>query len=331
MVCTDIMQDRSEVIPYDRAGVPLYIRTSCLSGYQGMQAVCHWHEDVEFIRVLEGRMIYDINGRRILLEQGDLVWINARQMHYGCSFQGQECRFVCILVHPSLLTGSRIMVQKYITSVLEQPEYLHFAFGREEERKAAPGMREAVPGMREAAPGMQKAASELQRLGQELVVLIDRIAALKQEAQDGYELEAVGVLHIVWSRLWQCVRMAAPVPAEPYHSDLESQKDMVSYIYQHYAEKITLADIAAAGRVCRSKCCAVFKRYLQQSPVDFLNTYRLKVSCGQLSDTKESITEIAFVCGFNHPSYYSRLFAEAYGCTPSEYRRKAAESPGKGM
>lgn len=295
MIYTDIMQDRSEVVPYDRAGIPLYIRTACLSDYRGMQAVCHWHEDMEFIRILEGRMNYDINGCRILLEQGDLVWVNARQMHYGYSCQGQECRFICALFHPSLLVGNRMLMQKYIVPVLEQPEYLHFTSGYEKE----------------------------------FIALIDRIAALKEAAEDGYELEVIGIMHILWSRLWQYVRRAAFDPAEVQHPELESQKDMVSYIYQHYAEKITLADIAAAGRVCRSKCCGIFKRYLQQSPVDFLNTYRLKVSCSQLSGTKESITDIAFACGFNHLSYYSKLFAQAYGCTPSEYRRRTAVGKGE--
>lgn len=101
-----------------------------------------------------------------------------------------------------------------------------------------------------------------------------------------------------------------------------SKKDMVSFIHRHYTEKLSLASIAASGSVCRSKCCALFKRYMRQSPIDFLNCYRLEVSRGLLENTSMSITQIATSCGFNHLSYYSRLFLRNYGCTPGDYRKK---------
>ena len=59
---------------------------------------------------------------------------------------------------------------------------------------------------------------------------------------------------------------------------------------------------------------------MQQSPVEFLNAYRLKISCQLLCTTRKSITEIAMLCGFNHLSYFSKYFMECYGCTPREYR-----------
>ena len=43
--------------------------------------------------------------------------------------------------------------------------------------------------------------------------------------------------------------------------------------------------------------------------MDFLNAYRLKVSCNLLDATDKSITEIAFACGFNHLSYFSKTFS----------------------
>lgn len=49
-------------------------------------------------------------------------------------------------------------------------------------------------------------------------------------------------------------------------------KQMVSYIYQNYREIISLDDIASAGNVSVSKCCILFKKYLQQFPIDFVNS-----------------------------------------------------------
>lgn len=45
------------------------------------------------------------------------------------------------------------------------------------------------------------------------------------------------------------------------------------------------------------------------------------MGCELLGNTEKSITEIAFSCGFNHLSYFSKMFQESYGCTPGEYRK----------
>ena len=97
----------------------------------------------------------------------------------------------------------------------------------------------------------------------------------------------------------------------------------MSFICRHYGEPLSLEAIAAAGHVSRSKCCQIFRKYVGQSPVEFLNAYRLKVGRNLLRDTERNVTEIATVCGFSHLSYFSRQFAAAYGRTPREYRRGA--------
>ena len=73
--------------------------------------------------------------------------------------------------------------------------------------------------------------------------------------------------------------------------------------------------------ICDRYHANIFKKYLQQSPVDFLNAYRLEVSRHLLKGTSYHITQIATSCGFNHLSYFSKMFMDKYGCTPSEYRK----------
>lgn len=291
----DIMQDSSEVIHYDRPGIPLYIRTARLASYPNMQALCHWHDDVEMVYIREGQMNYYINGARILLKEHDGIVINARQMHYGYAYMGQDCEFSCILFHPGLFTGNKELQKDYVTPILENPglEYWYL------------DSREAF--------------------GQEMVSLLARMVEQKEMAVPGYEIQVVGLMHLLWGRLLSAASVAPDVLPGSVHPDLAVQKDMVSYIRQHYGEKLTLADIAASGHVCRSKCCSIFKQYLQQSPIEFLNSYRMKVSCNLLQSTEKSITEIALTCGFNHLSYFSKLFWSYYGCTPGEYRKKISK------
>lgn len=289
-IAIELMQDFSEIVPYEHMGIPLYIRTADLAAYPGMSASCHWHDDIEWVYIMSGKMSYYINGKRILLNEKDSLMVNARQMHYGCSYKGQDCRFLCILFHPSLFGCNKALLQKYVTPVIENAdcEYLHFH-------------------------------SEQTR-GQEIAEYLEQIRCLKAEAADAYEIQAIAVIFQLWSSLLQCRELVFQNSKSDGNSDLEIQKNMVSFIYQHYVEQISLNEIAASGNVSRSKCCLIFKHYLQQSPVDFLNTFRLKTSCNLLRNTEKSITEIAFSCGFNHLSYFSKLFIKNFGCTPREYR-----------
>ena len=224
------------------------------------------------------------------LEQGDALFVNTRRMHYGYSRQGQNCRFLCILLHSSLFTGSGTLLEREVTPVLEHPDVNWHRLDA-------------------ASPA-----------GQEAALLLSRIAALKEEAPEAYEMEVVGLLHILWSVLLRHMGPLPPAAGKP-HTELDLQRTMVSYICQNYGEKLSLSDIAKAGHVSRSRCCQMFRRHLQQTPVEYLNSYRLKTAANLLRGTNQTVTEIALSCGFNHLSYFSKMFLQVYGCTPKEYRK----------
>lgn len=287
----ELMQDASEVVRYERDNVRLYIRNGKLSAYPDLRAPCHWHEDLECIRVLKGNMRYFIDGEKILLKEGDCLIVNSRRMHYGFDEQGGDCEFSCILFHPSILTGSEALR----TSDL-------------------------IPVLGNQAPGYWHLQSETE-FGRKTAETLDQIAALKDAAQDAYEWEVIGLLHILWGGLRRRMETFSGAHAAP-PSDMELQREMVAFIYRRYQEKLTLADIAAAGHVSRSKCCQMFRRYLRRSPIEYLNEYRLKVAAHLLRDTGKSVTEIALSCGFNHLSYFSQTFLANYGDTPGAYRKR---------
>lgn len=287
----ELMQDASEIVRYERGDVRLYVRDGKLSAYPDLRAPCHWHEDLECIRVLRGSMRYFIDGERILLQEGDCLIVNSRRMHYGFDDRGRDCEFLCVLFHPSVLTGSEALRKSDLSPVLS-----------------------------DNAPGYWLLTPDTDS-GRETAHYLDQIAALKDAAPDAYEWEIIGLLHILWGRLRRRMETLPNVPGGPL-SEMELQKDMVAFIYRRYQDKLTLADIAAAGRVSRSKCCQMFRRYLQRSPVEYLNEYRLKVAGHLLRDTNQSVTDIALSCGFNHLSYFSRTFFETYGETPAAYRKR---------
>ena len=62
--------------------------------------------------------------------------------------------------------------------------------------------------------------------------------------------------------------------------------------------------------------------YIDATPTDFINGYRLRHAAHLLATTTDSVSLIAELCGLSRPTFY-RLFSETYGMSPSDYRRVA--------
>ena len=73
------------------------------------------------------------------------------------------------------------------------------------------------------------------------------------------------------------------------------------------------------------ECSRCFDRCIGVSPIQYLNNYRLHMAAEMLLSTKASILEISENCGFNSAAYFSKLFSEAMGCTPHQYRTDAGQ------
>lgn len=283
-------RDASDMAHGDMSSGPLSVQMKRLGDYPGRSILSHWHDAIEVIRVLDGSMEFCINERSVPLKEGDVLAVNSRRLHAShVGRDGGDCSYVCLLAGTELFSGSP-WVRGLVAPVLDDERFEYILLN------AADGAAD----------------------------LIDRLTQLSGEAPAGYEIEMLGVVHLIMARI-SALRREAVGAAErgaPEQPETSAQKEMVSYICAHYPQKITLAEIAEAGRVCRSRCCAIFKKYLKQSPVDFLNSYRLAVSLSLLRNTEDRIAEVADACGFVHQSYYSRMFGRKYGCTPGEYRAR---------
>ena len=292
MIDVKINNDNSEIISYNKAGIPIFIGEAYLSHYPNYKALCHWHEDIEFIYVLDGDMDYYINGKIVPLEKGDSIVINSGRLHYGYSNFKKECHFYCIILHPSLITTNKKLIKKYISSVTQSnsKDYLLF------------------------------------RNDNNVSELLQSLYNLKINPSQSYELDVIGLFHILWNKIYNKIITDSNICETTTNTELISQRKMVSYIYQNYSNNISLNDIAYAGNVCRSKCCQIFKKYVGQSPMEFVNSYRLESSQHLLLTTSLNITNICIACGFNHLSYFTKQFQLKYGYTPRDYRRQYRKS-----
>jgi transcriptional regulator GlxA family with amidase domain len=102
----------------------------------------------------------------------------------------------------------------------------------------------------------------------------------------------------------------------------ESTPDLENLVAISELFEVSLDELAAAGNMSRSKCTKLFRQYVQQSPVEHIQNYRLERCIYLLNNTDMSCAEIAMNCGFNEQSYFNRLFLRKFNMTPKKMREQ---------
>lgn len=96
----------------------------------------------------------------------------------------------------------------------------------------------------------------------------------------------------------------------------------MAFLNEHYAEPLTLRQIADAVHVSPSYLSRLFHRQTGQTIVDVCKTIRLDQACQLLRSTELKHYEIADRVGIDDPAYFSQLFRKHTGLSPSEYRQR---------
>ncbi len=94
----------------------------------------------------------------------------------------------------------------------------------------------------------------------------------------------------------------------------------IDYMENHFAEKITLADIAGCAGMSSKYFCSYFKKHTLTTAISYLNALRIQKAC-QLLENKRSVTDTALSCGFDNISFFIKKFKEAVGVTPAKYAK----------
>ncbi|NTV90504.1 MAG: helix-turn-helix domain-containing protein [Clostridiales bacterium] len=97
-----------------------------------------------------------------------------------------------------------------------------------------------------------------------------------------------------------------------------------TYVSEHIGEELTLDAICSALLVSRSTLSGAVRQQLGVSVMDFIRTQRINRAKELLIRTQHPVTEIAAAVGINDYSYFSRIFKNRVGTTPSSYRNNAA-------
>ena len=284
---------REENLPGFSEDFPYIATCAECNRYPQPEVSWHWHNSLELFYMEKGQLEY-ITPRGVqVFPEGSGGLVNAGVLHASRwePFPGGPIQMLH-LFDPELLSGrsgSR-MDRNYVHPLVHQS-----------------GL-EILP----LYPDQPRHAALLSKI---------REAFDLPETAFGYEFQVRRALGDIWLELLEIARELPLEDTSRSHSG-QQIKQMMVYIHEHYAEHISVSQLADTAHLSKRACFRIFQENLHMTPVEYIQSYRLQIACRLLAEEKYSVTEVAYRCGMGSSSYFGKVFREEKGYTPMEYRRR---------
>lgn len=268
-------------------------RTDCtnIQEYPCQSFPWHWHEDVEILYIVKGKLCVKIPQRQFILCEGDIIFLPSNVLHSTEAVGNYDGIHKEYIFSPTFIGGNwnSVIMQKYVLPIIKSgidhiiisPDYRDYTH---------------------------------------LTALLDNIQNIARNEVDGFELK----IHHNLEEVWMIIRNIALESTFPNSNTFYNQNrlyKMLEYIQKNYFDDVSLDDIASSAGVSPRECNRCFKNSLGTTTMDYLLDYRINQACKMLVETDLPITTVGQNCGFSSASYFTKRFKEVTGTTPKEYRK----------
>lgn len=259
----------------------------------------HWHDEFEFIWVKSGSLTVGTSDGSFILQPDDCAFLNNGILHTLRTQSDEDCDFFSVRFLGTLLfpNSNATITSQYMHPILVSPELRYIHLSAENPLKSR------------------------------MIQLMKQVIQIYYMNQQGSELMILSKLYALWAELNEYLQQypsASPVSGLSI-SDYDRVTVAIHYIAEHYADPLTLDDIANIIHVSKSECCRCFKRVVSLSPIEFLIQYRVMEAIRKMQAKEavaKSISQLSASVGFNNASYFNKQFKRHTNCTPLEYRNK---------
>lgn len=284
---------REELLPGFASDFPYIASRVKFDKNMGGAVPWHWHRAVELFYMESGALEYHTSGGTIFFPAGSGGMVNANVLHMtkAAAETAQNVQLLHIF-DTSLIAGERgsRIEEKYVMPLVMAPPLEIIALSPENSAHAG-------------------------------ILDLIRESFLLSEKEQGYEIKLREILSRIWLELFGLSHAMIEQSGKTNKGN-DKIKQMMVYIHEHYADKITIAELAASAFMSERECFRVFHEYLHMTPIEYMQSYRLQAACQMLAGGYETVTEISHACGLGSSSYFGKVFREYMHCTPTQYRQK---------
>lgn len=254
----------------------------------------HWHREWELIHIIEGTFMAHTDNEVYTAHAGDILLVRDGMLHGGTP---EDCVYECFLFDLHGLFRNLDMVKKHL-----RPFYRgQFLPGIYYPRGSFPELLRCVQAMSEA---FHKE---------------DTIPAL----QNPLELIVLSAISQIFAHILQ---KGAYTASEEKPLDKSSKIDLLKAVFEHielhFSSSITLDDLAQVASMNPRYFCKFFRSITHQTPIDYVNMYRIEKAAQMLQSTRLPVTDICMECGFNDSSNFIKVFRKYKNMTPMQYRKE---------
>lgn len=246
----------------------------------------HWHQEWEIIRILQGHMTLFINEEEYHMNAGDVILIRNDMLHGGTP---KDCIYECLTFD----------LQSLFQNINSVKKYLHLIYR---------GL--LLPNI-----------SYLNRQ-EDIYPIIDELFKVFSSDSGVQEFIVLGNL----SRLFGVILhkkyyTQSNIGYNGSSKKVTQIKNVLQYIEAHYSSSLTLQDLSDVVGMSAKYFCRFFHSIIQQTPMDYVNHYRIEEAARMLCSTDWTITAVGLECGFQDSSYFVKIFKKYKGTTPKQYRK----------
>ena len=274
------MEYRHEIINFgERVPVRCFI-------YQLGHSGRHWHDSLELLFVLSGNVTIIVDGEKYVLEQDDVILINANSPH---ELNAARCILAAVQIKLSLFDKELLPVEPLyfdcnsITSTSSQ--------GLLQIKKIVAQFFKTYAASDGSRLFRAKALS--------YALLSELITYFKSDRSETRQLQT--------------------------RQQNERITRIVNFISEHHRESITLQQVAEQEYLSVPYLSRFFNKMMGMGFSAYLNQVRLTQAVSDLIATDRLIDQIAEDNGFPNTQSFVQLFKKQYGVLPSQYRRRKSQ------
>lgn len=147
-----------------------------------------------------------------------------------------------------------------------------------------------------------------------------RLTSLAQKSGFDSMLELMSILHDLSVSRDMRTLSNSTFTDEDLNFNSRRIEKVFAYMRDNYDKDVNLASVSKLAGMSEVSFSRFIKKRTGKTFVESLNEIRLGYASRSLINTSNTISEIAYKCGFNNLSYFNRIFKSRNGCTPKEFR-----------